>query len=128
MFPKTGNFVPNKHYLSQGDYSRAIGQALRLELGGSGKATKTLMRWTGVNERTARNWLGGASGPSGKHLVMLFKESDAVLQTVMQISDRRTDLATVRLAAISKALSNELAAIHDILTDRAPHRRIDESE
>jgi hypothetical protein len=125
MFPKAGSFVPNRHRLSQGDYTRAIGQALRRELGGSGRATKTLMRWTGANERTARNWLGGTCGPSGKHLLMLFKESDAVLQTVMQISDRRTDLATVRLAAVAKALLDELSVIHAMLTDRTAHGRIE---
>jgi hypothetical protein len=48
-----------------------IGEALRDELGASRRATKTLMRWTGVSDTTARSWLHGRVSPSGMHLIAL---------------------------------------------------------
>ena len=36
-------------------------------------ATKTLMRWTGAGERTAKAWLAGISGLSGGHLISLLR-------------------------------------------------------
>ena len=115
MIPNAGNHLPRAHRLSQADYSRMIGEALRIELGGSGRATKTLMRWTGANERTARNWLSGKIGPSGKHLVLLCRKSDAVWQAMMKVSGRRSDLADLRLGPMVKALAHELMTLHIML-------------
>ena len=115
MIPNAGNYVPSRHRISQADYSRAIAEALRLELGGSGKAAKTLMKWTGANERTVRNWLSGGIGPNGKHLVLLCKESDAVWQAMMRASGRRPDLAALRLGPMAKALAHELMTLHIML-------------
>jgi len=115
MIPNAGNYVPSRHRLSQADYSRAIAEALRLELGGSGKAAKTLMKWTGANERTVRNWLSGGIGPNGKHLVLLCKESDAVWQAMMRVSGRRSDLAALKLGPMAKALAHELMTLHMML-------------
>jgi len=131
MIPNAGNFVPSRNRLSQADYSRVIGAALRLELGGSGKAAKTLMKWTGANERTARNWLSGGIGPNGKHLVLLCRESDAVWQAMMRVSSRRPDLADSRLGVMAKALAHELMSLHIMLqatpnsVDRLRELRID---
>lgn len=97
------------------DYPVAIAAALRSELGGTRAAAKTLMRWTGASERTAKAWLGGISGPSGEHLVALLRHSDAVFSTVLHLSGRaarsgRDDLALARqhlldaLDALGKAI------------------------
>ena len=56
---------------SEREFTGSIRQALRDELGGSRAAAKSIMRWTGVSDRTARNWLNGAASPRGYHLVCL---------------------------------------------------------
>jgi hypothetical protein len=98
-------------------YAATLAAALRSELGGMRAAAKTLMRWTGAGERTAKTWLAGISGPSGEHLMSLLRHSDAVFAAVMWLSGRaassgRDDLARARrhlldaLAALDKATSS----------------------
>jgi len=73
--------------------------ALRRKLGGSRKAAKTLMRWTGASERTSKNWLAGPSGPNGLHLVLLMGFSDAVFETVLKLAKRTRDDPSERVAS-----------------------------
>ena len=65
MFPKKGNHFPNctagrKNKIG---YAEVVAAALRAELGDSHQAIKTVMRWTGANERTVKNWFAAGSGP-----------------------------------------------------------------
>ncbi len=69
-------------------YRRAIADALRRELGPTHQAIKTVMRWTGASERTAKYWLSGERGPSGEHLIKLAMHSDAVLMFILTMADR----------------------------------------
>lgn len=85
MFPKTCNLLPSDSDLQ---FAVAIGAALRSELGDGHRAAKTVMRWTGACERTARIWLSGKGGPSGCRLIMLMRESDAVAATVLKLAER----------------------------------------
>ena len=50
-----------------------------------GGAAKQLERWTGASNRTVRGWLSGVRGPSGEHLVLLARRSDAVLEALMAL-------------------------------------------
>src|SRR3546814_8309912 len=85
MFPKKGNFSLSGHDRENGStrYAVMIAQALRGELGSSHRATKTLMRWTGASERTAKHWLAGHHGPGGGHLIALLRESETVYEAVL---------------------------------------------
>ena len=67
----------------QAAYRKAISDTLRRELGPTHQAIKTVMRWTGASERTAKYWLSGERGPSGEHLIRLAQHSDAVLITIL---------------------------------------------
>jgi len=59
--PKMGTTVhPDA---DQTAYRTAIADALRRELGPTHQAIKTVMRWTGASERTAKYWLSGERGP-----------------------------------------------------------------
>lgn len=69
-------------------YRTAIADALRRELGPTHQAIKTVMRWTGSSERTAKYWLSGERGPSGEHLIRLAQHSDAVLITILIMAER----------------------------------------
>ena len=75
MFPKMGKTFPNEDggHIERLKYQAAIAAALKRELGGSHRAIKTIMNWTGVSERTAKNWIAGSHGPAGEHLVGLIE-------------------------------------------------------
>lgn len=88
MFPKKGTTVPNSSDKSSGHYARTIATALRAELGTSAQATKTLMHWTGASDRAAKYWLAGTRGPDGWNLILIAKNSDAVLHSLLQLADR----------------------------------------
>lgn len=108
MIPKSGSRLPTTTARpSEAEYLGQIRSALRGELGGTAAGTKTIMRWTGASERTARNWMSGAAGPSGYHLICLARESDAVQFAMLAMSGREemTLLADIHAAevAIAKA-------------------------
>jgi hypothetical protein len=104
MFPKTGRKFPRRAEEPPGDYASSIADALRAELGSSHQAIKTLMRWTGANERTTKNWLSGANGPSGEHLLEIIRNSDLVFECVLQLIDRKVVLSHRKLEEVHDAL------------------------
>lgn len=113
MFPKTGKKFPSGADLATPTYASLIADILRAELGNSHRAHKTLMRWTGANERTAKNWLSGSNGPSGEHLLQLMRNSDQVLECVLRLSHRPAVLSSQRLAEVR----NSLQATADLLSE-----------
>ena len=92
-------------------YAAALAAALRSELGGMRAAAKTLMRWTGAGERTAKAWLAGSSGPNGDHLISLLRHSDTVLATLLQMSGRAVGTGRDDLALARRHLLDALAAL-----------------
>jgi hypothetical protein len=80
-------------------YPSAIGAALRAELGDTHQAAKTLARWTGASERTAKNWLAGRIGPSGKHLVAIIGRSDGALNGLLRLAGRKKVIPAMKLTA-----------------------------
>ena len=104
MLPKKGRVLPAT------DYADVIAFALRGELGESHRAIKTVMRWTGASERAVKNWLSGASGPSGMHLVRILRYSDGALETLLAAS-RRIDLLDAFLAMRGGAGENAGAGV-----------------
>jgi hypothetical protein len=112
MFPKTGKKFP-RDALPAPTYATLIADILKTELGNSHQAHKTLMRWTGANERTAKNWLSGSNGPSGEHLLHLMRNSDRVFEFVLKLSRRPAVLSNQRLTEIR----NCLQATADLLSE-----------
>ncbi|MCK1445698.1 hypothetical protein IVB34_20920 [Bradyrhizobium sp. 2] len=104
MFPKTGKKFPVGQSSDSSNYATLIAGILKSELGNSHQAHKTLMRWTGANERTAKNWLSGSNGPSGEHLLQLMRHSDRVFEFVLRLSHRPVLLSGQRLADIRNSL------------------------
>lgn len=66
--------------------AEAIGAALRRELGGSRRAIKTAVRWTGASERTVKNWFAGTHSPSGDNLVTLARQCPAVMSAFHELA------------------------------------------
>jgi hypothetical protein len=104
MLPKKCIVFPNGEDLVP--YPVAIAHALQNQLGTTHQAAKMIMRWTGAAERTVKNWLAGASGPSGQHLVDLIRHSDEVLEALLVLAGRQ-QIAT----------ANKLVDVRDVLAE-----------
>lgn len=115
MFPKTGKDLSRCELSKGGDYPSTIAEILRAELGPTHQALKTLMRWTGANERTAKNWLSGANGPSGEHLLKLIRNSDRVFECVLALSDRKAVLSYSNLEEILGALQATAETLSNVI-------------
>jgi hypothetical protein len=118
MLPKKGKVLPPGEREFQADvhYPTVIAAALREQLGDTHRAVKTVMRWTGASERTVKNWFAGTRGPSGDHLVSLVRYSDAVLEAVLRMAERRSFFATMRLADARNTLAEMVKSIDSLLT------------
>jgi len=111
-FPKGGNLLHSRNLNAELSYELLIAGALRRELGGSHRAVKTLMKWTGASDRTTKNWLSGAAGPNGEHLVQLMGFSDEVFETVLARSNRRKSLPSDRVAGARLLLADALTLLN----------------
>jgi hypothetical protein len=90
MFPKKGKFFPNRERRPGTEirFQEVIGEALCVELRGTGRTAKTIMEWTGASERTVKNWLTRRSSPRGPHLICLMRHSARVLDAVLHLAGR----------------------------------------
>jgi hypothetical protein len=122
MFPKKGNIVPRAavHRQDKDGYAHAIAAALTAELGHSRQAVKTVMRWTHVNERTAKNWFSGKRGPRGEHLLALVEHSDEIFEVVLRLAGRDEVIAAKLLADARAALEIMLTRLDDFTRAGVP--------
>ena len=111
MVQKSGTGVPIQQYLSHDAYLQAVSSALAAELGVGGGATKTVMRWSNVSDRTARNWLGAEKAPGGHHLLMLARHSPMVWRAIQELSGRQHESIVDDIHAAEVALSRALGII-----------------
>lgn len=119
MFPKSGRKLPGQDSTpTEGDYLAEIRGALRGELGAGGGATKMIMRWTGTSDRTVRNWMSGAAGPSGYHLLCLARESNAVLAAFLAMSGRAELALSTDIHAVEVALAKAIGALEQLKRQR----------
>src|ERR1700686_21457 len=73
---------------------------------------KLVAGWTGANERTVKNWILGRYAPCGRHLVVLARHSDQVLDAILAMANRQ-DLLFARKVGDVRRKVLELAAIID---------------
>ena len=116
MFHKTGNTFhrTGQGAVSSAEYREAISAALSQELGGAGRAAKTMIRWTDVSERTAKNWISGSYGPAGEHLIELMRHSDTVLAVVLELAGRNEALSLERIKLVRQELASVLSRLDEI--------------
>ena len=108
MVSKKGTRVPCEH---RQEYARAIAAALKTELGNSHRATKTVQRWTGVSERSAKHWLSGTKGPNGWHLALLVRESRFVAEAFLRLAGRDSFVTACDLLAARDLLAETLSRL-----------------
>ncbi len=113
MLPKEGKELhpPPPHSGDRAAFNGMIGEALRAELGGTHRAIKTVMRWTGASERSVKHWFAGTHGPSGQHLVALARNSDVVFGRFLIAANRDELLVGVELSAVRGKLLELLRVI-----------------
>ena len=111
MIPNEGRFVHRAPEIDCLTYAASIADALRSELGSTHCSTKILMRWSGASDRCVKNWLSGTCGPSGRHLLMLARHSDAVLACMHRMCGREGVLVSSQLRPLREALSSAVDAI-----------------
>jgi hypothetical protein len=121
-FPKMGKVFPATPSgpKSPEDYAKAIARALQAEVTLDGGSLKKIMKWTGVSERAVKVWLAGSSGPRGEHLIALMRNSDRLLQEVLDLAGRKAFADSDALLKLKSGLENAVIAIKSAL-DGAPH-------
>ena len=122
---KTGTQVRDSPFvLTDSDMAMHIGIALITELGATRRATKTVMRWTGVSDRTARKWLHGQASPSGIHLLALAANSPAVMSLVLKLTGHGDLELGLELRAVEKGLERALSRVRSTLDQKSDREDI----
>jgi hypothetical protein len=112
---KSGKTFPDDSGTLGGQsFADAIAEALAREFGGSHAAVKTAARLVDANERAVRNWFDAKNGPSGEHLVVLMRHSDAVTEAVLHLAHRDQLLGSVILDEARAKLRQLLALLDDL--------------
>ena len=120
-FPKSSDRVA----ASDGyEFAAVIAETLRGTFGGTRVSVKTVMAYTGVGERTVKNWFAGKNGPNGKNLVELVRHSDEVLEALLLMAGREDILAGKLLVDARDKLVEMLEIIDQLLAGNSatdPH-------
>lgn len=115
MVRKNGSQLRDSRFIvAESVLSEQIGKALRLELGTSRHATKEVMWWTGVSDKTARAWINGSAAPSGVHLLALAANAPAVMITVLRLTGHGELEISIGLREIEHNLLQALSQIRAI--------------
>ena len=116
MFPKKGRSFPVKgDEYTEAEFAQIIASALQVEFGSTRHGAKTIMKWTGVGHRTAKNWLGGVNAPSGFNLVLLARESNAVLKAIMLLAERPNLSLGTNLISLRRLLADTITALDEFI-------------
>ena len=97
-------------------FADVIAETLRETLGGTRASVKTVMAYTGANERTVKNWFEGKNGPSGENLVALLRSCDEVLEALLLMAGREDILAGKLLVDARHRLVEMLKIIDELQT------------
>lgn len=95
-------------------FAQTIASALDQQLGGSHRAVKTVMAWTGASERTVKNWLSGRNCPSGEYLVEIMRRSDTALAAVLKLAGREEVLGRTAVLTVRNHLQNAVEFIDSL--------------
>lgn len=117
--PVSGKTFPEfsgKILITEDDtFKSVITKTLHDVFGGSGDAVKSLMRITGVGERTARNWLEGKNAPNGENLIELAHHSDEVLEAFLLMTGHHEILTIKKLINARGALVKMIRLIDELV-------------
>ncbi|KTE75068.1 MULTISPECIES: hypothetical protein [unclassified Sphingopyxis] len=116
MFQNKGSSFPlGRDLLTDAEFTQVIASALKIEFGSTRNGAKMLMRWTGVSSRTAKNWLSGSHAPSGVHLVLIARQSNAVLKAIMLMAERPEMSLGASLISLRRILEETISALDEVM-------------
>lgn len=115
--PKMGKELPMNRRRPSMNYASVVADALTIELSGSNRAIKTVMRWTGASERTAKGWLAGTNGPSGKHLIALLGNSDTLFGKILKLAGRGSLIEAAHLQVLRNTMAEAVASLDGLLVE-----------
>lgn len=120
-FPKKGKLFPNSpehpRPVDVLSFASVISMALRRAAEDRNTTIKTVVNWTGANERTVKNWFNGRYGPSGDHLMTLANQCDEVMGAIILMTGRKWMLMSIDLLAAEKSLISALTLVREIQRD-----------
>jgi hypothetical protein len=109
-FPKSGKEGGSDFSIDDRAFAMKIAAALGSELRDQNSRAKLVAGWTGANERTVKNWILGRYAPCGRHLVILARHSDQVLNAVLAMADRQDLLVAGKVEDLRRKVF-EVAAL-----------------
>jgi hypothetical protein len=116
-FPKKGKSFPKREGDGSSDFSlddhafaMKIASALKAKLKDRNSRAKLVAGWTGVNERTVKNWILGRYAPCGRHLVVLAQHSDQVPNAILSMAGRQDFVLVGKVEDLRRKVF-ELAAL-----------------
>lgn len=116
MLPKSGSSFPKGRVaLTDTEFAQVIAAALKREFGTPRKGIQQITKWTGVSDRTAKNWWEAKNAPRGAHLVILARESDAVMKDLILLAERPEMSLGASLHALRRLLSETMAALDQMM-------------
>ncbi|GLJ00011.1 hypothetical protein [Sphingobium sp. BS19] len=116
MFSKKGSSFPiSRDMFTDAEFAQVIASALKVEFGSTRNGAKMIMQWTGVSQRTAKNWLSGTNSPSGAHLILLARESNAVLKAMMLMAERPEMSLGASLLSLRRQLAETIVALDHMI-------------
>ncbi len=101
--------------MSQEQFATEIAAALKRTVSSRQIQVKTIALWTGTNERTVKNWLSGAYGPSGDHLMVLARHSDEVLNAILMMVGHEELLPVIDLASLETRILDLLKLVRRLM-------------
>ncbi|MBL0000913.1 MAG: hypothetical protein IPO97_07865 [Sphingomonadales bacterium] len=115
MFPKKGSSFPvGRDRLTDAEFAQVIASALKVEFGSTRNGTKMIMKWTGVSDRTAKNWLNGTNAPSGVHLILLARDQRGA--EGHDVDGRRPEMSLgASLLSLRRVLGETIAALDQMM-------------
>ena len=116
-FPKSSDRVAASNGY---EFAAVIAESLRGANGGTHMSVKTVMAYTGVGERTVKNWFAAKNCPNGKNLVELVRHSDEVLEALLLMAGREDILAGKLLVDARDKLVEMLEIIDQLLAGNSP--------
>lgn len=116
MFPKKGKFFPDtaRRPGTEISFEAVVGTALREELRETRRSAKAVMEWTGVSERTVKNWLSGRTAPRGPQLICIMRHSPKVLRAVLQLSGRGQSVAAAEFLEMRNFLAEAVRRLYEL--------------
>lgn len=116
MFPKKGSSFPvGRDALTDSEFAQVVASALRIEFGSTRNGAKMIVKWTGVSQRTAKNWQNGTNAPNGVHLILLARESNAVLKAIMLLAERPEMSLGASLLSLRRVLAETMTALDQMI-------------